>query len=114
MTRDDILATIRANEARLREFSVKELSLFGSFVRGEETDASDIDFLVEFEEKSFDNYLNTKQLLETLLTGRSISAARFNIKARLREQILSEAVRGSVTREEQRALARNPTVLEES
>jgi uncharacterized protein len=56
MTRDDILATIRANEARLRELSVTELALFGSFARGEQTDPSDIDFLVEFEEKTFDHY----------------------------------------------------------
>jgi hypothetical protein len=42
ITRDDILATIRANEARLRELSVRELALFVSFARGEETDASDM------------------------------------------------------------------------
>jgi hypothetical protein len=39
LTRDDILATIRANEAELRKFQVTELALFGSFARGEETDA---------------------------------------------------------------------------
>ena len=31
-----------------REFNVKRLDVFGSFARSQETDASDIDFLVEF------------------------------------------------------------------
>jgi uncharacterized protein len=93
MTRDDILTTIRANEARLRELSVTELALFGSFARGEETEASDIDFLVEFEEKTFDNYLHTKQFLETLFGRKVDLGSKRNIKPRLREQILGEAVR---------------------
>ena len=93
MTRDDILATIRENEARLRELSVRELALFGSFVRGDATDASDIDFLVEFDEKTFDNYINTKRLLETLFSRRVDLGSKSNIKPRLRERILSEAVR---------------------
>ena len=93
MTSDDILATIRANEARLRELSVRELALFGSFVRGDATDASDIDFLVEFDEKTFDNYINTKRLLETLFGRKVDLGSKSNIKPRLRERILSEAVR---------------------
>jgi predicted nucleotidyltransferase len=92
MTRDDILATIRANEPRLRELSVRELALFGSFVRDDATDASDIDFLVEFDDKTFDNYINTKRLLETLF-GRGVDlGSKSNIKPRLRERILSEAI----------------------
>jgi predicted nucleotidyltransferase len=92
MTRDDILATIRVNEARLRELSVRELALFGSFVRGDATDASDIDFLVEFDETTFDHYFDTKELLEALF-GRGVDlGCKSNIKPRLRERILSEAV----------------------
>ena len=95
MTRDDILATIRANEPRLRELTVRELALFGSFARDEATDASDIDFLVEFDHKTFDNYLDTKELLE-ILFGRKVDLGiKSNIKPRLREQILSEAVRAA-------------------
>ncbi len=93
MTHNDILATIRANEARLRELSVRELALFGSFVRGDATDASDIDFLVEFDDKTFDNYINTKHLLETLFGRKVDLGSKSNIKPRLRERILSEAAR---------------------
>jgi predicted nucleotidyltransferase len=95
MTRDDILATIRANEARLRELSVRELALFGSFVRGDATDSSDIDFLVEFDDKTFDNYLDTKEFLETLFDRKVDLVIKSNIKPRLRDRILSEAVRAA-------------------
>jgi uncharacterized protein len=93
MTRDDILAIIRANEPRLREFGVQELALFGSFARGDASDDSDIDFLVEFDHVTFDNYVGTKRFLETLF-GRKVDLGReVNIKPRLRERILHEAVR---------------------
>jgi predicted nucleotidyltransferase len=76
MIRDDVLATIRANEPRLRELSVREIALFGSFVRGEPTDASDIDFLVEFDEKTFDNTSIQSACLRLSSVGVSILAAR--------------------------------------
>ncbi len=95
MTRDDILATIRENEKGLRALSVRELALFGSFVRGDATDASDIDFLVEFEYKTFDNYLDTKELLEGLFGRKVDLVIKSNIKPRLRDRILSEAVRAA-------------------
>jgi uncharacterized protein len=46
MNRDQILATLRAHEAELRTAGVQSLSLFGSVVRGEATEASDVDVLV--------------------------------------------------------------------
>lgn len=95
MTRDEILATIHANEVRLRELSVRELALFGSFVRGDANDSSDIDFLVEFDKKTFDNYLDTKELLETLFGRKVDLVIKSNIKPRLRDRILSEAVRAA-------------------
>jgi predicted nucleotidyltransferase len=95
MNRDDILATVRANEPRLRQLTVRELALFGSFARGDATDASDVDFLVEFDRKTFDNYLDTKELLETLFGRKVDLVIKSNIKPRLRDRILSEAVRAA-------------------
>ena len=41
-----------------RVFHIREIGLFGSFIRGEQTASSDIDVLVEFEKghKDFFNY----------------------------------------------------------
>ncbi|HEX3069237.1 MAG TPA: nucleotidyltransferase family protein [Thermoanaerobaculia bacterium] len=95
MTRDDILATIRANEPRLRELTVRELALFGSFARGEQTESSDIDFYVEFDRKTFDNYMGLRRLLENLFHRNIGLGIKSNIKPRFREQILSEAIRAA-------------------
>jgi predicted nucleotidyltransferase len=95
MTRDDILATIRANEADLRKLQVNELALFGSFARGEETDTSDIDFYVEFERKTFDNYMGVRRLLEHLFPRKIDLVIKSGIRPRLRDNILSEAIRAA-------------------
>ncbi len=95
MTRDEILATIHAHESELHELRVTELALFGSFARGDAAPDSDIDFIVEFEEKSFDNYMGVRELLEHLF-GRKIDLVmKSAIKPRLKERILREAVRAA-------------------
>ena len=46
MTAMDIL---RSHEQEIKErFAVRRIGIFGSFVRGEEKETSDIDILVEF------------------------------------------------------------------
>lgn len=96
MTRDDILAAIRANVARLRELSVREISLFGSFAREVDvTPASDVDILVEFDSVTFDNYMSVKELLESLFARKVDLVIKSDIKPRLRERILSEAIRAA-------------------
>ena len=70
--KEDILLRLRRHRHSLRELGVRKLGLFGSFVRGEQTDGSDIDILVEFEPgcKTFDNFIQTAFLLEELLGRR--------------------------------------------
>ncbi|AFZ47179.1 DNA polymerase beta domain protein region [Cyanobacterium stanieri PCC 7202] len=48
MNKQQVLDIIKTNQDRLNEFAVKELFLFGSVARGEETANSDVDFLVNF------------------------------------------------------------------
>ena len=95
MTRDDIFSAITEHADDLRKYHVSELSLFGSYVRGEERPDSDIDFLVEFSEVSFDAYMDLKDFLETLFGRRVDLVMKDAIKPRLRERILSEAVRAA-------------------
>mgnify|MGYP000533555986 CR=1 FL=1 len=53
----------------IEKFGVKKLWLFGSYAKGEQSEKSDIDILVEFEKgkKTFDNYMDLKFFLEELL-----------------------------------------------
>ena len=73
MKKEEILKKIRENKEKIRSFEVKRIEIFGSFVRGEEKEESDIDIIVEFEEgkKNFDNFINLAFFLEELL-GRKV------------------------------------------
>lgn len=56
------------NMEKIRGYGVRRIGLFGSYSRGEQTETSDVDILVEFEddEKTFDNYMDLKFFLEDL------------------------------------------------
>ncbi len=81
------------NEIR-EKFGVKELGVFGSYVRGEQSEISDIDVLVEFEQgkKTFDNYMDLKFYLEDLLGVEVDLVIKSAIKPKLKEYILKEVV----------------------
>jgi predicted nucleotidyltransferase len=71
-TKGEVLKVLSDHSEKLREFGVKEVGLFGSFVRDEQTRESDVDLLVRFEpgKKSFDNFMSLSTLLEDLLQRR--------------------------------------------
>lgn len=75
----------------LRHYDVKRASIFGSFVRGEEREDSDIDILVEFEgEKSLLDLSGLKIDLEEAL-GRKVDVLTYNsLHPLLKERILKE------------------------
>ena len=87
LTPDSIIRTLKENKAQLETFSVSRIGLFGSFSRGEAKTGSDIDFLVEFNIPSFDNYMGLKLYLEDLfqrkvdlVTERGIKPSLIHIK----------------------------------
>ena len=91
-SRDKILKVLEENQKAIRNFGVRRLGLFGSCARGEESEASDLDFLVEFEKNSFDAYMDLKIFLEELFKCKVDLVLADSIKPRLRETILREAV----------------------
>ena len=72
-TKEFIFQRIKDEREKLALFGVKNIGLFGSFVRGSQTSLSDIDILVEFmpEKHTFDNFMEVAFLLEELL-GRKV------------------------------------------
>lgn len=87
-----ILNVIHAQRPALRRLGVRRLGLFGSAARGEATDASDLDFLVEFDHKTFDAYMGVKELLEGLFQRRIDLVIAEAVKPQLRDHILRETV----------------------
>ena len=92
MTRDEILRRLEENREAIRSYGVRRLGLFGSFAREEATESSDLDFVVEFEKKSFDAYMDLKEFLEELFKCRIDLVLADAIKPRLQATILGEAV----------------------
>jgi uncharacterized protein len=90
--REEILAILEQNCEAIRAYGVRRLGLFGSYARDEATEVSDLDFVVEFETKSFDSYMNLKEFLEGLFGCRVDLVLTDAIKPRLRATILEEAV----------------------
>jgi uncharacterized protein len=88
----EILDKLEENDETIRGFGVRRLGIFGSYARGEQSEASDMDFLVEFELATFDNYFDLKFFLEDLL-GRKVDLVfKDTIKPKIRSTILEETV----------------------
>ena len=68
-----VIDCIRAARKRLDALGVVRIGLFGSFAKGLQTAASDVDILVEFQpdKHSFDNFMDVSFLLEDVL-GRKV------------------------------------------
>ena len=68
LTKQDIFQTIIDNKEAIKTFGVTEIGLFGSYVRDEQTEESDIDFLVDYskEKKTLRNFLDFCDLMEKL------------------------------------------------
>lgn len=83
------------NKARpiLKEAGVSRSALFGSYVRGENSEQSDIDILVELpSHKSLFDVIDLKLKLEDRL-GKSVDIVEYDvIKPQLKKYILSEQI----------------------
>ena len=91
-TSDSISRILKENMSLMKKrFGVRTIALFGSFVREEAGENSDIDILVEFEHATFDRYMDLKFFLEDLF-GRNVDLVLSDsIKPRARTTILREA-----------------------
>lgn len=77
----------------LKEAGVTRSSLFGSYVRGENRNDSDIDMLVEFPHgKSLFDFIGLQLKLEEILRKKVDLVAYKGLKPRIRDKILSEQV----------------------
>ncbi|GBC99629.1 hypothetical protein HRbin17_02158 [bacterium HR17] len=92
--REEIERILREHKEELREkYGVREIGLFGSYVRGEQHKRSDVDILVEFEVvPGLLKFIELENYLSRLLGVRVDLVRRASIREELRERILSEVV----------------------
>jgi len=94
MNTEDLLVKLRALKPEVAtRYKVREIALFGSFVRGEQGGASDIDVLVDFEEGAdlFD-LVGLALFLEEELQREVDVVPKRALRAELRETVLREVV----------------------
>ena len=94
MTLDEVKNMIKNHKGNLKQdFRVKEIGIFGSYVRGEQRDRSDVDVLVEFDEPvSLLGVVKLENYLSDLLQIKVDIVPKKDIRQELRERILKETV----------------------
>ena len=73
-SREYILNAIRSHKSELAKFGISNIGLFGSYVRGEVSEDSDIDILIEFtpEKESFDNFMAAYDYFEEIFKNEKV------------------------------------------
>jgi predicted nucleotidyltransferase len=95
MKRDEILARLKAAEAALRERGVDHAALFGSTARGDQTEVSDIDIMVEIAPDApvgLFEYVSIVQFIEDMFPVRVDVANRAGLKSLVRPSAERDAV----------------------
>ena len=96
----DSLATIKAKIEKIEpilktEYHITELGIFGSYVRGEQTDSSDVDILVEFD-PNFDfglfTYCHIQNYISDTLNKKVDLVMKISLKPYIGQHILEEVI----------------------
>ena len=66
LTPKKIMTTLDMNRSDLKKYGVKKIGLFGSYIKGKQHKTSDLDFLVDLKNYTFDDYIELKFFLEKL------------------------------------------------
>ncbi len=76
-----------------KKYKVKEIRIFGSFVRGEQKKTSDVDLLVEFEEvPDLLKFIELERYLEEILRIEVDLVRKQAVRPELKDVIFKEAI----------------------
>ncbi len=93
-TLEEIKNSLAQQKPILKEkYNVKHIGIFGSYIRSQQTQKSDIDILIDYEEvPSLLTLIELEYYLEELLNSKVDLITRKGIKPQLKESILGEVV----------------------
>jgi len=96
ITLEEVKKILKEHKAEVsREYRVNEIGIFGSFVRGEQKKRSDIDILVEFDQRNIPGlikFIEIERYLEKLLRKKVDLVRKGGIRPEIRKIILKEVV----------------------
>lgn len=75
-----ILSTIKSRKTEISRLGIRDIGLFGSYARDEQTENSDIDILIDFEpdKENFDNYMAVCDIIERLFKDQRVEIVTKN------------------------------------
>jgi predicted nucleotidyltransferase len=95
-TFEEIKNTLAEHKEGLRQkYKVKEIGIFGSYIRGKQKKRSDVDILVEFEESaslSLLDFIGLENYLSEVLGVKVDLVEKHTLKPRIGKRILEEVV----------------------
>ena len=91
---DTIKALLKKHKALLqKKYKVKEIGIFGSYIRGEQQERSDIDLLVDFTDSvSLLEFVHLENFLSDILGAKVDLVMKTALKPRIGKHILEEVV----------------------
>jgi predicted nucleotidyltransferase len=89
-TANTILDFLRNHTEELKAMGVVKIGLFGSYVRGEQSPDSDMDFLAEFESVSYRNYMNLWHFLEDSFGVKVDLGEPHTLREEIRHHVIKE------------------------
>ena len=95
MTREEIIARLRENEATLRQRGVAHAALFGSRARGDQSPDSDTDIMIEIDPDApvgVWEYAGIKRYIASLFEGPVDVVDREGLKTYVRPAATAEAI----------------------
>ncbi len=94
-TQNNILKTLKIHKKKFSKFGICNLGLFGSYLKNEQSDSSDIDILIDFEpnKETFDNYMAVYDLLENIFGNEKVEVVTKNgLSPHIGPKILKEVL----------------------
>ena len=94
MIKDDIIKRIAARKDELRrEYGLRRIGLFGSYARGDASEGSDIDIVVELDKPDMFHLIGIMQTLQEALGSKvDVVRLRDRMNSSLRRRIERDAV----------------------
>jgi len=92
---NDVIQKIKDLKPLLeQDYKVSEVGIFGSYVRGEQNETSDVDILVDFKDEGIGlfKFMDLEELLQKVLGEKIDLVCKDSLKPRIGKQILSEVV----------------------
>lgn len=94
MSKEEIIEKINNEMPILRaKYHIKQMGIFGSVVRDEQTEESDVDILVEFDSPiGFFDFVRLEKQLSVTLDKKVDLVSKKALKSAIKEEVLKETI----------------------